>query len=128
MMSGPSAPSPMGGPQRANSTGPNGPLPSPGGPLANGITGNAGPSNAGGGGPGPGQPPMSQQNLNQIVSDAFVLSHSQPLCFGSGFDGKREEYGNRRKSRFAWRRMIAAGFRNNRHRRTSPFPFARIQV
>jgi hypothetical protein len=74
-MSGPSAPSPIGGPQRANSIGPNGPLPSPGGPLPNGInTGNAGPSNAGGGGgPAPGQPPMSQQNLNQIVSAAFFL-------------------------------------------------------
>lgn len=78
-MSGPSAPSPIGGPQRANSTGPNGPLPSPGVPLPNGITGNAGPSNAGGGGPAPGQPPMSQQNLNQIVSDALIFIASK-LC------------------------------------------------
>lgn len=73
-MSGPSAPSPINGPQRANSIGPNGPLPSPGGPLVNGI-GAAGPSIAGGvvGGAGSGAPPMSQQNLNQIVSDFSAI-------------------------------------------------------
>ena len=89
-MSGPSAPSPIGAPQRANSTGPNGPLPSPGVPLVNGITGTAGPSNAvggGGGGPaGSGQPPMSQQNLNQIVSSAFDIPHLQTAFSASEND------------------------------------------
>ena len=77
-MSGPSGLSPIAGPQRANSMGPNGPLPSPSGPLVNGIGAAAGPSNASvvGGGAGSGQPPMSQQNLNQIVS-TVSLSDSQ---------------------------------------------------
>lgn len=95
-MSGPSAPSPIGAPQRANSTGPNGPLPSPGVPLVNGITGTAGPSNAvggGGGGPaGSGQPPMSQQNLNQIVSNAFDFLHLQTVfCASKSDERERKE-------------------------------------
>jgi hypothetical protein len=81
-MSGASAPSPINGPQRANSMGPNGPLPSPGGPLVTGIGAAAGPSNAGGvgGGASSGQPPMSQQNLNQIVSDFPSPLHLKSVC------------------------------------------------